>query len=114
MARVNNLARVVTATTGTGTLTLGAAVSGFLTFAQAGFTDGTWVEYSINETGQSEKGVGQYSTTGPTLSRVFVFSSTNGNALVNLTTANAQVFCDPSAQHLWVINHNQHANYGGI
>ena len=33
---LHNLARVTSATTGTGTLTLGSAVSGFLTFADAG------------------------------------------------------------------------------
>lgn len=114
MAKVFNLARVTSATLGTGTLTLGAPVSGFLTFAQAGANDGDMVEYSINETAQSEKGVGQYNSAGPTLSRLFVFSSTNGNALVNLITGTAQVFCDPSAQNLWDINTNAHANYGGI
>ena len=113
MAQVFNLARVFTATTGTGTMTLGSVVQGFLTFANAGASDGDSVEYSINDGANSEKGAGIYNAAGPTISRLFVYSSTNGNSAISLS-GNAQVFCDPSAQNLWVINTAQHSAYGGI
>ena len=53
-----NLARVTSATTGTGTLTLGAAVSGFLTFSGAGVVDGSTVSYGIRDDNHSEVGRG--------------------------------------------------------
>ena len=39
MGKLYNLARMTTATVGTGTIALGAAVSGYLTFANAGVAD---------------------------------------------------------------------------
>lgn len=47
MASLYNLARMTTATTGTGTITLGSAVGGFRTFAEAGATDGQTVSYRV-------------------------------------------------------------------
>ena len=113
MAQVFNLARVFTATVGTGTMTLGGAVQGFLTFANAGALDGDQIEYSISDGANSEKGTGIYNSAGPTISRLFIYSSTNGNNAISLS-GNAQVFCDPSAQNLGVICTTQHAVYGGV
>lgn len=116
MAKVQNLARVGSTTAGTGTATLGAAVSGFLTFALAGFNDGDRIEYSINDGTNSEKGSGIYNSAGPTVSRANIYASTNGGAAISLSglSSSCNVFCDPSAQNLWVINTDQHAFYGGI
>ena len=53
MAKIFNLARMtVSGTPGTGNITLNAAVSGLLTFAQAGVVDGDVIEYSIKDSGQ--------------------------------------------------------------
>lgn len=81
-----NLAKVTTATIGTGTLTLGAAVSGFLTFALAGVADQERVSYGIYDSvsSASEVGRGVYSTSGTTLTRS-VIASTNSNALISLS-----------------------------
>ena len=113
MAQVFNLAMVYTATTGTGSMTLGNAVPPFITWAAAGALDGDNVEYSINDNPNSEKGVGIYNASGPTISRLFIYSSTNGGNAINLS-GNATVFCDPSSQNLGVILTDQHAVYGGI
>jgi hypothetical protein len=88
-----NLARVTTATIGTGTITLGAAVSGFLTFAQAGVPDGAVVTYAINDGANSEIGQGSYTASGTTLTRNTIYRSTGaGNtARISLSGA-AQVF----------------------
>jgi hypothetical protein len=90
IVKLYNLARMTTPTTGTGTLSLGAAVSGFLGFAAAGVADGETVTYAINDGAASEIGRGVYSSAGPTLTRA-VLKSTNGDAAINLS-GSAQVF----------------------
>ncbi len=90
-----NLVKVSTATTGTGTVTLGAASTGFLTMAQAGAVDGAIYSYGITDGVNSEVGTGTYTASGTTLSRT-VINSTNSNALLSLSGA-ATVFITPLA-----------------
>jgi hypothetical protein len=82
-----NLARVVTATAGTGTVTLGAAVGGYRTFANAGVPNGAVVRYAITDYGVSpvahEYGTGVYTSSGTTLTRILGGSTTG--ALLNLS-----------------------------
>jgi len=94
--RVYDRVRVVTATTGTGTLTLGAADSGFRTFADAAVPNGTVVHYAIEDGTAWEIGTGTYSTTGPTLTRTLISSSTG--ALLNLS-GSARVMISANAGH---------------
>jgi hypothetical protein len=96
MAKLANLARMTTATTGGGTITLAAAVSGFLTFAQAGINDGDTVTYAIEDGTAREIGRGVYTTSGLTLTRN-VLKSTNSNAAISLSGA-AQVLITPAAE----------------
>ena len=100
MAKLYDLARMSTATTGTGTITLGAAVPGFLSFALASVQDGDVIDYAINDFGNpaSEIGTGTYTAAGTTLTRTPT-KSTNGNAAISLS-GNAQVFICPRAETL--------------
>jgi hypothetical protein len=82
--RLYDLARMTTATTSTGTITLGAAVSGFLTFAGAGVANGETVRYAIRDGANSEVGTGVYTSAGTTLTRTPI-KSTNANAAINLS-----------------------------
>lgn len=85
---------MTTATTGTGTITLGSAVSGYLSFSGAGVSDGEYVTYGIKDGTNSEVGVGLYTATGTTLTRT-VITSTNSNAAISLS-GNAEVFVTAS------------------
>lgn len=90
MAQLFNLVRMSTATTGTGTITLGSAVTGFLTFAGGGAVDGSVVSYGIQDGANSEVGSGTYTASGTTLTRT-VTNSTNAGSAINLS-GSAQVF----------------------
>lgn len=82
MGALYNLARMTSVTTGTGTLTLGSAVSGCLTFANAGVQNAEVVSYGISDGANSEVGFGTYTSSGTTLARTTILASTNsGNAI---------------------------------
>ena len=84
MAKLFNRAKVLTATTGTGTITLGNADGGYLSFADAGVANGDVVRYVIEEGDNFEIGTGTYSSTGPTLTRTPSQSSEANNAKITL------------------------------
>jgi len=92
-----NRARVSTATTGTGTLTLGSAVAGFQTLAAAGVADGDSVRFVIEDGDDWEISEGVYSSAGPTLTRATVLESSNAGALVSLS-GSAEVFVTALAE----------------
>lgn len=94
---LKNRAGVACATTGTGTVTLGAALGAvppnlatWQTFASAGVANAQVVRYLIlDSNGAWEYGTGTYTTVGTTLTRTLGASSTG--ALLNLS-GSAQVF----------------------
>jgi hypothetical protein len=90
MAVLKNRARMGTATTGTGTITLGSAVDGYQSFADAGVTDGDVVRYVIEDGSAWEIGEGTYTASGTTLARS-VDESSNADAAINLS-GSAEVF----------------------
>jgi hypothetical protein len=101
MAKLFDLARVATATTGTGTITLGLPITGYLTFALAGASDGDTVAYGIADGTNSEVGTGVYTASGPTLTRT-VTKSTNNNSAIGLS-GSAQVFVTARAEDILTV-----------
>jgi hypothetical protein len=90
---VKDRVKETTATTGTGTLTLAGAVTGFQSFSSA-LSDGDTTYYAIFEssTGEWEVGLGTFTASGTTLARTTVLASSNSGSAVNLTAGAADVF----------------------
>jgi len=102
---LHNLACMTTATTGTGTITLATAATGYLSFADSGVANGETVTYGIVDGNNREIGHGVYSATGTTLTRT-VLNSTNSGAPINLS-GGAIVYLTFSASDLATLNMSQ-------
>lgn len=98
MAVLVNRARMTTATTGTGTITLGTASAGFQAFGAAGVVNAETVRYVIEDGLDWEIGLGVYTSSGTTMSRTLTSSSTgallnlSGSAIVYITPASEDFF----------------------
>jgi hypothetical protein len=79
-------------TTGTGTLTLGGAASGFQSFAVIGNGNTTYYAIVDSASGAFEVGFGTYTSSGTTLSRDTVLESSNAGALVDFAAGSKDVF----------------------
>jgi hypothetical protein len=80
-------------TTGTGTLTLAGAVTGYQAFSTP-FVTGQTVYYGITDGTNWEVGVGTYTTSGTTLSRDTILASSNSGSAVNFGVGTKLVWCD--------------------
>jgi len=81
-----------TTTTGTGTVTLAGAVTGYQSFSAIGNTNTTYYTITDPATGDWEVGIGTYTTSGTTLSRTTVLASSNAGSLVSFGAGNKFVF----------------------
>ncbi len=86
-----------TTQTGTGTVTLAGAVTGFQSFSSIGNGNTTGylivgVDANGVPTGEWETGIGTYTSSGTTLSRG-VIASSNSNALVSFSAGTKHVMC---------------------
>jgi hypothetical protein len=106
MVKLVNRAKMTTSTVGTGTIALGSAVAGYQSFASAGVAGTNIVSYVIEDGTAWELGTGTYTTTGTTLSRTLVQSSTgsllslSGSAVVYITPLSADIVQPTEAQTL--------------
>ena len=92
---LNDRVKEETVTTGTGTLNLDGAVTGFETFvAGVGTTNSTYYSIVHKTANEWEVGIGVVTDATPdTLSRTTVFSSSNGDAKEDFAAGTKDVFC---------------------
>ena len=91
---INDRVKVTSTTTGTGAFALGAAVTGFETFAQGIGNNNTTYYCIFNQgTTEFEVGLGTLDGSSANLTRTTVISSSNSDAAVNFTSGTKDVFC---------------------
>lgn len=105
--------KVTTATTGTGTLTLGSAATGYQ--GASALVDGTPYRYVLLDVNGTawETGLGVYTASGATLTRVPTTSS-NSNAAISLSAAGSTVMLGPVAQQAESANRVQRGFISGL
>ena len=91
---INDRVKVTSTTTGTGAMALGAAVTGFETFA-AGIGNSNTTYYCIFNQGTTEfeVGLGTLDGSSANLTRTTVISSSNSDSAVNFGSGTKDVFC---------------------
>ena len=102
-------------TSGTGTLTLAGAVDGYQAFSVIGNGNVTYYTIYDASNGDWEGGYGTYTASGTTLSRTFVYDSSNSGNLVNFSAAEKEVFCTyPSEQAIYQETNGNLRLVGGV
>ena len=102
---INDRVKETTTTTGTGTLNLAGAVTGFVTFGSV-LSDGDTTYYTISDGSNWEVGLGTYNTSGNTLTRTDanVLQSTNSDNRISLSGNSADVFITLPADKAVALN----------
>lgn len=88
-----------TTTTGTGAVSLGGAVTTFVTFSSV-MANADTTYYAIISSTDWEVGLGTYATSGNTLTRTTVYASSNAGAAVNFTAGTKYVYGDAVADRI--------------
>jgi hypothetical protein len=81
-----------TTTTGTGTVTLLGASTGYQSFAVIGNANTTYYTIAGQTTSEWEVGIGTYTSAGTTLARTTVLASSNSGSLVTFSAGTKDVF----------------------
>jgi hypothetical protein len=88
-----------TTTTGTGTVTLLGASTGYQSFSAIGNTNTTYYTIAGQTSSEWEVGIGTYTSSGTTLARTTVISSSNAGSLVNFSAGTKDVFVTYPAEY---------------
>jgi len=92
---INDRVKETSTTTGTGTIDLAGAETGYESFVSGvGTTNTTYYAIELNSAGEWEVGIGTVTDAATdTLSRDTIISSSNGDAAVNFSAGTKNVFC---------------------
>ena len=92
---INDRVKETSTTTGTGTLNLAGAETGYESFVSGvGTGNTTYYAIELNSANEWEVGIGTVTSGTPdTLSRTTVISSSNSDAAVNFSAGTKNVFC---------------------
>ena len=88
-----------TTTTGSGTVTLAGASTGFQSFAVIGNGNTTYYTIAGQGTSEWEVGVGTYTSSGTTLARTTILASSNSGSAVNFSAGTKDVFVTYPAEY---------------
>lgn len=88
-----------TTTTGTGTVTLLGASTGYQSFSAIGNANTTYYTIAGQTGSEWEVGIGTYTSSGTTLARTTVISSSNSGSLVNFSAGTKDVFVTYPAEY---------------
>src|SRR5210317_1378938 len=103
---ISDRVKETTTTTGTGTLTLGGAVTGFETFT-ANLSDGDTTYYACTDNVDFEVGLGTFTASGTTLARTTILASSNSGSAVDWGAGTRTIFCTlPAAKTVFLDGSN--------
>jgi len=111
---LNDRVKETTTTTGTGTLNLAGAVTGFETFvAGIGNSNTTYYAITLPATAEFEVGLGTVTDASPdTLARTTVISSSNSDNAVNFSAGTKTIFCTMPASKAVFLDASGNATLG--
>ena len=88
---IKDRVKETTTTTGTGTYTLGGAVTGFETFT-ANLSNADTTYYACTDNTDFEVGLGTFTSSGTTLARTTILASSNSNNAVDWSSGTRTIF----------------------
>jgi hypothetical protein len=110
---ISDRVKETTTTTGTGTLTLGGAVTGFETFT-ANLSDGDTTYYACTDNTDFEVGLGTFTASGTTLARTTILASSNSGSAVDWGAGTRTVFCTLPASKTVFLDGSNVANISNL
>ena len=109
---ISDRIKETTTTTGTGTYTLGGAVTGFETFT-VNLSNSDTTYYCCTDNTDFEVGLGTFTSSGTTLARTTILASSNSNNAVSWSSGTRTIFCTLPAAKTVILDASGNASIGG-
>ena len=109
---ISDRVKETTTTTGTGTYTLGGAVTGFETFT-ANLSNSDTTYYACTDNTDFEVGIGTFTASGTTLARTTILASSNSNNAVSWGSGTRTIFCTLPASKTVFLDASGNATISG-